>query len=910
MKKKVIIGAGLVATTGIGMQQVYAEEAIIPEIDPNNTVESVVGEGKQAKTLEEKQTDVTNQQEVVNQEKAVLDKAQEKQAEVDKAVKAQEVVVSKDEQAVSTQEAVVKAQEEKVNEAKTLVEQATPEAIEKAKAEADKALNTVTEKNTEVENTQTSVTEREAVVAEKAKETTQAQKENDKDKASVAIAEKKLADVQALAKNTEKEKANAEAQKTALEQTITEKQADAQTQEEDMVKKQEQLEKAKAEVEKSEKELTNLEEYETAKRVEINAKNTEIELKLQNKKQAEDTEVKVIEILSYHKGINLPDNFTPDYYKVLSEADKMKMEKEAIEMNKEFPVTSKEETEKSAIMINVKNPTVEQKRYMSDYVVGMLNEVREKFGLQPLKVSNQVIKFAWDIAKYTSQIYNHDENAINKAAEENGFKIQNFYENLSIGTVKIKEDEVSMLDFEKGIRVTLVGMLFYNNEVSYENLNSLLDNSNTNMAVSISGENNDISGKIHIIVYDKDKLVDPTMYEDGTVPIFKTKRTLEQELAVAQKQVSDADTVLTTAKKEKNKLLKDLKSAKEGQKQTKQLITAKRELLTKDEGAYNASKAGHDEIVRQLTEAENGLRTTTERLGTINDLIMNRLAVIRGAEAAVDEAKKAEALSAKALQEKQEAQAKEEKQLATFKQALATADKEKQEAQMHLKESQQFAARLENAQPLLAKAEEALEQANASLMKAKEAQKVSLEKLEALKETQKVTHETYEQAKAVYETEKAKLDALEKEVQAEKDKQAKLALQEQVSKEHARLEALAKAKKEQEMKQASNKEENTEPPKANSKASMMAHSSVKPMDTKNPETKPMIMNEEKGKAEVKETPKGMTRAEYREMKAEKSSTLPMTGEKRNEGMIFAGLAVFVGLLGLASVDLKRKYKKQ
>ncbi|MCC4085796.1 SEC10/PgrA surface exclusion domain-containing protein [Enterococcus faecalis] len=909
MKKELILGAGLVATTGIGVQQTHAEESgLIPEIISTTEVAPVVAE---VKTFEEKQADVTNQQEVVNQEKAVLDKIQEKQAEADKVVKEQEAVVAKDEQAVNAQEAVVKAQEEKVNEAKALMEQATPEAIEKAKAEVDKALNTVTEKITDVENTQTSVTEREAVVAEKAKETTQAQKENDKNKASVMIAEKKLADVQALAKNTEKEKANAEAQKTALEQTITEKQADAQTQEEDMVKKQEQLEKAKAEVEKSEKELTDLEEYEIAKRVEINAKNTEIELKLQNKKQVEDTEVKIIEKLSFHKGINLPDNFTPDYYKVLSEADKMKMEKEAIEMNKEFPVTSKEETEKSAIMINVKNPTVEQKRYMSDYVVGMLNEVREKLGLQPLKVSNQAIKFAWDIAKYTnSQIYNHDENAINKAAEENGFKIQKFYENLSIGTVKIKEDEVSMLDFEKGIRVTLVGMVFYNNEVSYENLNSLLDNSNTNMAVSISGENNDISGKIHIIVYDKDKLVDPTMYEDGTVPIFKTKRTLEQELAVAQKQVSDADTVLTTAKKEKNKLLKDLKSAKEGQKQTKQLITAKRELLTKAEGAYNASKAGHDEIVRQLTEAENGLRTTTERLGTINDLIMNRLAVIRGAEVAVDEAKKAEALSAKTLQEKQEAQEKEEKQLTTVKQALATANKELQEAQTYLKESQQFVARLENAQTLLVKAEEVLEKANASLMKAKIAQKASLEKLEALKETQKVTHKTYEQAKAVYETEKIKLDAFGKELQAEKDKQAKLALQEQMAKEHARLEALAKAKKEQEMKQASTKGKNTQPPMPNSKDSMMAHSSVNLMDTKNQETKLIVMNEEKSKAEIKETPKGMTRAEYREMKAEKSSTLPMTGEKRNNGMIFAGLAVFAGLLGLASADLKRKYKKQ
>lgn len=903
MNKKLFIGAGLVATTGIGVQQAHAEEVATPETTPTTEVAPVVTEEKapEAKTLAEKQADVTNQQEVVNQEKAVLDKAQEKQAEAVKAVKDQEAVVANDEQTVNTHEAAVKAQEEKVNEAKAMVEQATPEAIEKAKAEADKAATDVTDKITAVENAQTIVTAQEEKVAEKAKETATAQAENDKDKEMVATAKKKLADIQTLAKNTEKEKANAEAQKASLEQTIAEKQADAQTQEADVAKKQEQVETARAEVEKSEEELTKLEQNETAKRVEINEKNKDIEAKTAAKTAAEQAETKAVEALHSYKGINLPDNFTPDYYKVLSEADKVKMEKEALEMNKEFPATAQEEAEKSAIMINIYNPTQEQKQYMSEYFVGLLNEVREKFGLQPLKVSNQAIKFAWDVAKYSgTKVYTHDKKAINMAAKENGFieyPDQNFYENLSGGYYQIHDSRVSLLDFEKSARKTLVDMLFDDGDMMYGHTESLLQADKTNTAISLSGENNSITGKIHIIGYAPDELVDPANYEEGVVPAFKSKETLEQELAAVQKQVADADKALNTAKQEKNNLLTDLQTAKKGQEQTKQVILAKRALLTKAEAEYNSSKATHDETVRQLTEAETGLRTTTERLGTINDIIMNRLAVIRGAETAVDEAKKSEALSAETLKEKQAAQAKEEEQLATVKQALAIANTALQEAQTHLKESQQFAARLENAQPMLEKAEEALEKAKVSLEKAKEAQKASLEKLEVLKETQKVTHETYVQAKAVYETEKAKLDALEKEVQAEKDKQAKLALQEQVAKEHARLEALAQAKKEQKMSQVSNGEQ---PTMTDSKVSTMAHSSVKSMATQ----------EEKGKAETKETPKTMTRAAYRAMKTEKSSILPMTGEERSNGMIFAGLAVFAGLLGLASTDLKRKYNKQ
>ena len=48
---------------------------------------------------------------------------------------------------------------------------------------------------------------------------------------------------------------------------------------------------------------------------------------------------------------------------------------------------------------------------------------------------------------------------------------------------------------------------------------------------------------------------------------------------------------------------------------------------------------------------------------------------------------------------------------------------------------------------------------------------------------------------------------------------------------------------------------------------------------------------------------------YQTMKTEKSSLLPSTGEESNKGLIVSGLAIFAGLLGLASADLKRKYKK-
>ena len=70
-------------------------------------------------------------------------------------------------------------------------------------------------------------------------------------------------------------------------------------------------------------------------------------------------------------------------------------------------------------MIDIKNPTEKQKQQMSDYVVGLINDVREKLGLQKLKISNQAMKFAWDVAKYDNpKEFDHDVNAINRAQKK------------------------------------------------------------------------------------------------------------------------------------------------------------------------------------------------------------------------------------------------------------------------------------------------------------------------------------------------------------------------------------------------------------------------------------------------------------------------------------------------------------
>ena len=71
-------------------------------------------------------------------------------------------------------------------------------------------------------------------------------------------------------------------------------------------------------------------------------------------------------------------------------------------------------------------------------------------------VSDQSIKFAWDVAKYSDTgEYMHDVTAINKAAKENGFKEypgMNYYENLGGRVLRNREGKVSKYDSSKSCR--------------------------------------------------------------------------------------------------------------------------------------------------------------------------------------------------------------------------------------------------------------------------------------------------------------------------------------------------------------------------------------------------------------------------------------------------------------------------
>ncbi|WP_368550971.1 surface exclusion protein SEA1/PrgA, partial [Enterococcus faecalis] len=531
----------------------------------------------------------------------------------------------------------------------------------------------------------------------------------------------------------------------------------------------------------------------------LTAKENALKDKQAATKQAQNTLDSSKEELKGHKGLNLPANFTPDYYKKLTEQEKQAMEKEALALNKVFP-ENQADAAKVTEMINVKNPTEKQKQQMSDYVVGLINDVREKLGLQKLKISNQAMKFAWDVAKYDNpKEFDHDVNAINRAAKENGFKEfpgQNFYENLSMGRFTTQEGKVSMYDFEKAARNALVSMLMNDGHSGYSHLDSLLDANETNMAVSISGDLNDISAKIHIISYNQSKLVEANTYEEGTAPVFKSKETLQKEVATNQEKLATAQQAESDAQQARSASQQALNTAKTTQATAEKELSVHKATLANLQAVATKSTTNYEEKVRQIATAEESLQQTKDQLVTINELIQNRAAVLEKAKTNVAEAQAIEQTSAKVLKEKQEAQKAEENTLNSLKEVLDLAKENLNQKQVALKTSTRSLARLENAQPTYEKAVNELNKAEAAVVQAQEAYENSLKSLEKLKEQQAGATLAYTQAQEDLSNAKLELQQYQgilrdlESQQAEQRRQE--ALQEQVAKEQQRLEREAK----------------------------------------------------------------------------------------------------------------------
>ncbi len=493
------------------------------------------------------------------------------------------------------------------------------------------------------------------------------------------------------------------------------------------------------------------------------------------------------------------------------------------------------------------------------------------------------MKFAWDVAKYDNpKEFDHDVNAINRAAKENGFKEfpgQNFYENLSMGRFTTQEGKVSMYDFEKAARNALVSMLMNDGHSGYSHLDSLLDANETNMAVSISGDLNDISAKIHIISYNQSKLVETNTYEEGTAPVFKSKETLQKEVATNQEKLATAQQIESDAQQARSASQQALNTAKTTQATAEKELSVHKATLANLQAVATKSTTNYEEKVRQTATAEKSLQQTKDQLVTINELIQNRAAVLEKAKTKVADAQAIEQTSAKVLKEKQEAQKAEENTLNSLKEVLDLAKENLNQKQVALKTSTRSLTRLENAQPTYEKAVNELN-TEAAVVQAQEAYENSLKSLEELKEQQAVATLAYTQAQEDLSNAKLELQQYQgilRDLEAQQAEQRRQeALQDQVAKEQQRLEREAKQQQ------------------------MLVASATSADKTPGLQQLSFSKQKEQPKAQA------LTHSEPRKTKqvAKSQESLPQTGEQQSIWLTIMGLFMAVG-----AISFKNKRRK-
>ncbi|NBA38099.1 SEC10/PgrA surface exclusion domain-containing protein [Enterococcus hirae] len=745
MKKTIVTSIGMLTVTGIGVG-VANSQVDASELSTEKEVQKAVVQSSTEETVKDKEQQVRTQEKIVQEKQQTLDVAKGTKNQIDQAVKDQQTTVSKNEAVVKSKETMVKDAQQTVDEAKKVVEEATPEAIGKAKDQVTANTQAVVDQQKQVDQAQTDVNQQRTVVNEKKKETNDAKAQNEKDNQATKDAEKELAETKQLAKRAKEEKVKVEQEQRAKEANVVTKTKEEMVaknqanQDQQAVNKQEvvvsdyekQVERAKARTEEQQKDLET-------KKQEVNA-NQKLTL------QAKDKLDQAKEALKGYKGIVLPKNFTPDYYKKLSESEKQALEQEGLTINSVFPANKSDE-EKKKIFIDIKNPTSEQKRHISEYGVGILNEVREKMGLKKLSVSNQAIQFAWDVAKYSDPThYMHDERAINQAAKENGFKQypgQNFYENLGIGHFSIIDGKVSLYDIEQAFRKLLVNMLL-NDGKTYGHLDSLMDPDSVSMAFSISGEG--YAGKTHIISFKKDRLLDQSSYEEGTVPVFKTKNQLEQEVTRAEEKWHEAQEKEKQAIQAQEVSAKALNDAKAAQRNLEQELISQQDQLAKLKTVLEKSTMVLASKTKATSDAKVSLMETKARLDKIQALIDNQDNVLQELVKKVDQAKIIEQESAFVLRGLMKEQEVEQAKLNDFTKDLETAKAKVLILQARLANSQRFLSRLEQAQPNYEQALKGLEQAKLEFDLAQNQYQDSVIHLDQLKKEQIQANGRYETA--------------------------------------------------------------------------------------------------------------------------------------------------------------------
>ena len=363
---------------------------------------------------------------------ADVDKAKAESDKASQDVAKQKEVVASTESNISSAEKTISDTTKKVEEAKSV----TPEKVAEAKADADKKASELTTAEKTVADADKSVSATAEKVADQTNVVSNAEKTATATANKVADAQKKVdslsstTDVAPLEKEvatlTDQVKSDTQAVETA--QTNLDNGKKAQSNKDQAIKDaQTGVSSAESKLSQATTALANAKADQSNKDKAVTAAKADLD---RTKEELSDNDVAVNtislsqeymsllkEYLTTGKPEALSQKLKEQGIKELKKAGTVTLTKDGEIYRFDLPFNSTKKDQNTKVDVNNLDSTVEEE--LSLFAADLINQIRQQFGTEPVKVTEGAIKIAHEVARTSKEIDYHDEETLDHVGEEN-----------------------------------------------------------------------------------------------------------------------------------------------------------------------------------------------------------------------------------------------------------------------------------------------------------------------------------------------------------------------------------------------------------------------------------------------------------------------------------------------------------
>ena len=409
---------------------------------------------------------------------ADVDKAKAESDKANQDVAKQKEVVSTTEANITTTEKTIAETIKKVEEAKTV----TPEKVAEAKADADKKANELATAEKTVADADKSVSATAEKVADQTKVVFSAEKTATDASNKVAEAQNK---VDSLSSTTDIHTLDKEAYGLTVKVRVDERKVDEAQKKLDEGKKavadkeqaikdtQDKISSAEKVLKQATTDLNDAKAHQSQKEEAVKAAKSDLdrakgELSDQGGKYIINVSQEYVNLLKQY--VSNPSKELSDQLKALAFKEYEKFGKitfdggEVYRYDLNYPQASKKDLNTK---VDINNLDYETRKELSLFAADLINQLRKQFGTDLVKVTEDAIRIANEVARTSKEEYGHDFDALSKVGEkDNG---------LLLGELAgFSDDETTTVaDLKRRIYDDILSMLFDDSHAKWGHANSL-----------------------------------------------------------------------------------------------------------------------------------------------------------------------------------------------------------------------------------------------------------------------------------------------------------------------------------------------------------------------------------------------------------------------------------------------------